>query len=205
MKFLSSIIFLLLICIWPDISFCQWEEENLYDKVNKSYFIPYQLWTGAEWDGSKHSKINHHVVDKNFMGDKRIIGPIDWIHPYSKKKLKVYKRTNKDKIQYFVFTGTGIGRVFDNREDIYYKNDVKFPAGFGWRELEYREFTEVLWRGKERSTRKIGLKINKLQFNSEKRLERLEYTYYVGGSPDHQYIYAPNVGMVSETDLTSKK
>lgn len=36
-----------------------WNISNLYDCESKEIFIPYQLWSGAQWDGNKQTHCIH--------------------------------------------------------------------------------------------------------------------------------------------------
>ncbi len=46
-------------CVEPATSTSPWNIKNLYDCENRSLFIPYQLWTGADWDGAKDAPCMH--------------------------------------------------------------------------------------------------------------------------------------------------
>ena len=45
-----------------------WSQANLYNVSTDSYYIPCELWTGAEWDGSKTKRL--HEADLTFQGHK---------------------------------------------------------------------------------------------------------------------------------------
>jgi hypothetical protein len=79
-------------------------------------FIPVELWTGAEWDGThviRMSKAGHTFGPR---GEKEVIGPSEWTRPRTGEKLLVYERTDRDKHQLFTITndGTALGRVYDS-------------------------------------------------------------------------------------------
>ncbi|MGB7402658.1 MAG: hypothetical protein WA916_08755 [Arcobacter sp.] len=40
-------------CSKPTKNSSAWHIDNLYDCKTKSFFIPYQLWSGAKFDGNK--------------------------------------------------------------------------------------------------------------------------------------------------------
>ena len=46
-------------CVEPATNTSPWSINNLYDCENRSLFIPYQLWTGADWDGNKDAPCRH--------------------------------------------------------------------------------------------------------------------------------------------------
>ena len=58
-----------IILFWGSSSFAQgkhqmphpWSKGNLFDSETKTYYIPYELWTGAPWNGVKEKKL-HTVV-----------------------------------------------------------------------------------------------------------------------------------------------
>ena len=84
-------------------------------------FIPVELWTGDQWDGTKEIRMNN--IDKTFgkREQKRIQGPFYWNHPETGNKILVYERTNKTKkgLKYQLFAvnddKSGIGKVLDER------------------------------------------------------------------------------------------
>ncbi len=172
-----------------------WNRTNLYDSTNDSYYIPYELWTGAKWDGKK--ELRFHNADLNFMGNKSIIGPKEFYHEKVDKNIQVYERTNKGKVQLFTFYDFGIGRVYDNRKERYFDGGAKFPAGFGWKLHEIKEFSQTEWKKGNEKVRTLGIKIVELKFNDENNLESMTYEFYVKGDLDHTYTYEPNKGMIS--------
>jgi hypothetical protein len=180
-----------------------WRYKNLYDENTKSFYLPYQLWTGATWDGSK--KIQFHKAHSLFMGRKVITGPEKWTHPHLKKEYQVYSRVNDGKVQLFTFLERGIGRVYDNRGQRYFENDIKFPAGPGWKVGTPVDFKEKVWSGSSVSERIVTIKVAEMKFDEDKTLIEMSYQYSVDHVPDHSYTYRPNEGMVSEFDLVKLK
>jgi hypothetical protein len=173
-----------------------WHRKNLYDAAARAYYIPYQLWTGARWDGGRQPE--PHDVDIRFMKEKSIEGPIRWNHPYLKREFSVYRRLNRGKEQLFAFYPNGIGRVYDNRERRYYDADIKFPAGPGWKVGVPVDFKQRFWRdGESRDNiRTVTIEITDLRFDRDEVLEEMTYRYSVNGRLDHEYSYRPNLGMV---------
>ena len=139
--------------------------------INSAYanerFIPLELFTGGEIRND--TEIRFTPADLIF-GEKRrkkIIGPIDWRAPGSEELIKVYKRTQKNKLgkvkktQLFTVTNDGqcMGRVYDQRRSgtKYIKNGCKFPLGV-WKKGETRTFS-VTDAGRSRT---VELKILQL-------------------------------------------
>ena len=182
-----------------------WHKRNLYDENTQTYFIPYHLWTGMPWDGSK--RLEFHKTDSRFMGSKSIEGPAAWKHPFLQRELQVYRRDNKGKVQLFSFFEQGIGRVYDNREGRYFDGDIKFPAGAGWKVGVPVDFKQTFWReGESRlNVRTVTIEILALKFDKQDVLKELRYRYLVNGTPDHEYTYRPNEGMVDLVEFASRK
>jgi len=180
-----------------------WSYKNLYDEHSKSFYIPYQLWTGAPWDGSK--TLQFHKANSSFMGHKFISGPEPWTHPYLKKEYQVYRRVNDGKYQLFVFLERGIGRVYDNRNQRYFENDIKFPAGFGWKVGTPVDFKEKVWSGGKLIERIVTVEVTDMKFGEDKILKEMSYRYSVDRVPDQSYTYRPNEGMTSQFDLVKLK
>ncbi len=178
-----------------------WYRANLYDVTTQSYYIPYQLWTGAPWDGNK--KLEFHAVDKNFMTSKTIQGPTPWMHPHLKREYLVYKRLNRGKAQLFTFYEKGIGRVYDSREQRYFDMDIKFPAGPGWKIGVPVDFEQKFWKGENIKgyTRTVTILILAIKFDDADVMKELTYCYSVNGVPDNEYTYRPNFGMTDVRGL----
>lgn len=161
-----------------------WNIVNLYNAENDTIFIPYQLWTGMEWDGNKNSACMHKA-DSFFTVNNRshttITGPHDW------KGTQVWyrKKTNGSKQQYFVCNPKGIGRVYDSRypDSSYPQGRCKFPAGFGWK------------IGVERHCTDTSITITKIEFNDDNNLSAIEFEWRIRGYHDHTYRYQKGYGM----------
>ena len=89
-----------------------WHISNLYDCKDKSFFIPYQLWSGAKYDGNKANSKNHQANMQTETPFKRkgkirytplsIIGTTKWFNEEFDKEFNIYTRLRGSKIQYFV-------------------------------------------------------------------------------------------------------
>ena len=183
------------VCNSKNNSSSPWNINNLYDCKTKSFFIPYQLWSGAEFDGDKKKSINHQVNKKTLTpyGNKgklqplSIIGTRKWISPEDNIEYNIYirERSRKGKIQYFTANTMGIGRVYDNRDERYYTEPrMKFPAGHGWRLHE------------QRSLGITDIEIIDMTFNNN-ILVGITFKWWLNGNLDHIYHYKVNEGVVT--------
>jgi hypothetical protein len=162
-------------------------------------FIPVELWTGAEWDGSHVIRMSK--ADRSFgkRGDKNITGPFEWIRPTTGEKLLVYERINRDKRQLFTITNdnTGLGRVYDSRYDRDCVNEVKFPLGY-WKQDEMRVY-QVKCRGLKKP-RRLKLAIRELDFVYKGVPHSLRFHWLIdeglGKGTDMIYTYSPGRGLV---------
>ena len=184
-----------------------WSKQNVYDPETDTYYIPYHLWTGAYWDGNKNENVILQSADTVFLvngvSETRINGPETWRHPYLDKEFKVYRRTksNRDKVQLFVFHENGIGRVYDHRPtrsyDRYYDGkEVKFPAGWGWKIGVPQTFSFTIWDNGKKRSMTTTIEITAIEFDHESVMTALKYNYSVNGILDHKYVYSPRKGMV---------
>ena len=161
---------------------------NLYDCKTRNLYIPYQLWTGATWDGDK-TRPCMHEANSRFAVNRRsptaIRGPGEWRNPTTGETYTVWTRAkvNGKKVQHFTCHGKGIGRVYDSRGPRYYKTGrCKFPAGHGW---------EI---GKRRSCRNTSIEIVNISLDSTGHVKALEFKWWVRGRLDHIYRYVPEYG-----------
>ena len=174
-----------------------WNINNLYSKNDKSFFIPYQLWTGAKWDGDKNKKCTHQVDNTFYVNGKdptKITGTTKWESPETGEVYDIWKREklNRHKEQYFVCHDKGIGRVFDSRRGGRYSDigKCKFPAGYGWKIGERRECL------------KTAIEITQIDFDKENNLTGIEFKFWYQSRKsgnlvlDHKYRYEPNIGMI---------
>ncbi len=173
-----------------------WHISNLYNCESGELFIPYQLWTGAEWHGNK-SNICMHNADTRFyvngISGTRIMGPREWKNPATGDLETIWAREkiNGSKQQYFTCHAKGVGRVYDSRGPRYYVTGrCKFPAGHGWTVGEKRRCTST------------QIEITKIDLGSNRGLLGLEFKWWYQRRNgdyvhDHTYRYEPNRGMVN--------
>lgn len=169
-----------------------WHVGNLYDCGTRKMFVPYQLWTGAEWDGRKDGPCMHKAdttFTVNNRSETRIWGPKKWRNPKTDKEEMVWVREKVQgfKEQYFTCHEKGIGRLYDSRRPRYYRTGrCKFPAGQGWKIHSKRDCL------------KTSLKITHVGLDDKGRLKELEFEYWSRRDRlDHIYRYVPNLGMTN--------
>ena len=168
-----------------------WHVKNLYDCKTRELFVPYQLWTGADWDGRKDGPCMHKVDNSFTVNDRsetRIWGPKKWSNLESGEDEIVWVREklNSDKVQYFTCHEQGIGRVYDSRGPRYwYTGRCKFPAGKGWQ------------IGGIQGCQNTEIEITHVGLDGNGRLSELEFKYFTRGRLDHIYRYVPNQGMTN--------
>ena len=156
-----------------------WSIKNLYDCKTSTLYIPYQLWTGAKWDGSKDGPCMH-------AAGRAIQGPTAWRNPKSGATETVWSRAKPDgsSPQYFSCHDKGIGQVYDSRgERIFAEGECHFPAGYGWGLSVKRECGET------------AVEITAITLNRRNELESIEFNTWDGARPDHLYRYAANIGL----------
>ena len=177
-----------LACNNPKKGDSPWNVANLYDCKKKRLFIPYQLWTGAKWDGNKDAPCMHGaytVFMVNGSSTTYIVGPKEW----KGNQVWVREKASGSKTQYFTCHAKGIGRLWEvrnGRERVLKPGRCKFPAGYGW---------EV---GKQRYCVKTALTIYQVEFDHDHNLSALEFEYWIKRRSryvlDHKYRYAPEQG-----------
>jgi len=144
-----------------------WGKNSLYDCQSKKLYVPYQLWTGAKWDGQKSNNCVHTANSAfNVDGDSptTIKGP--------------------SKSQYFTCHDKGIGRVYDSRRSrTYLSGRCKFPAGEGWS------------ISKRRHCKDTSIEIIEMIFDKNGVLQSMRFKWWTAGYFDHIYRYKPNYGM----------
>jgi len=171
-----------------------------YDPTAKTRFIPVELWTGGEWDGSRELRMTPASLSFGKRGEKSIRGPVEWKRPGSGETIQVYERNNKGKKQLFALSsrGDGLGRVFDSRYGRDCVDEVKFPLGI-WKENETRMFDVSCNNGTLR--RRIELTIEKLDFNYDGVPHSLQFHWVADGGKgrgtDMRYVYSPGRGLAS--------
>jgi hypothetical protein len=174
-----------------------------HDAAAGTRFIPVELWTGGDWDGSRELRLTAANLSFGKRGEKRITGPMAWTRPGSGEPMHVYERNNRGKKQLFALSSRrdGLGRVFDSRYERDCVDEVKFPLG-PWKNGETRLFQVSCNQGKMR--RKIVLTIEKLDFEYNGVPHSLQFHWVVDGGKgrgtDMHYVYSPGYGLVSLDD-----
>ncbi|MEO7642269.1 MAG: hypothetical protein ABI919_03325 [Ramlibacter sp.] len=173
------------------------------DAAAKTRFIPVELWTGAQWDGTRELKMAPAALAFGKRSEKRIDGPVAWTRPETNETIQVYERNNKGKKQLFALSsrGDGLGRVFDSRYARACVDEVKFPLGL-WRDGETRTFAVSCNNGALQ--RKIAITIEKLDFEHDGIAHSLQFHWVVdegkGRGTDMHYTYSPGRGLTSLDD-----
>jgi hypothetical protein len=174
-----------------------------HDPITQTRFIPIELWTGAEWDGTRELTLSRASLSFGKRNEKRITGPVAWTRPGTGETLQVYERNDRGKKQLFALSsrGDGLGRVFDSRYGRDCVDEVKFPLGL-WKDGETRVFDVSCNNGKLQ--RRLEVTIERLDFNFEGVPHSLKFHWVVDGGKqprtDMHYIYSPGRGLVSLND-----
>ena len=170
--------------------------ERSYDAATGTRFIPVELWTGGEWDGTR--VIRMAPADLTFGGKKHLSGPFAWTPPGG-ETIQVYERTNAGKRQLFALApdGTGLGRVYDSRYPRYCPGEVKFPLGY-WKQGEVRDYT--LTCAGRTGTRTLRVTIEAIDFTYAGVPHSLRFHWLMDGGrgpgTDMRYTYSPRLGLV---------
>ena len=170
-----------------------WHISNIYNCENKSFFIPYQLWTGMDWDGDKNASCEHESNSSIYVNGKSgttIKGMTDFKDPNTGIKAKIWKREkmNGSKQQYFTCNENGIGRIYDkrgNKERYFDLGRCKFPAGYNWKIEEMRECVDN------------SIEITNITFYDNKNLHSIEFKWFTKKTYDHKYKYVRGTGMTN--------
>lgn len=183
-------------CATPNENASAWHMDNLYDCKNGTWFIPYQLWTGAKFDGNKATSKNHEAdnYSRKINGKSvEIKGVKEYTNKITGKTNLIYIRNNGGKIQYFTSNDMGIGRVFDSRQggQEYSGTGIKFPAGYGWKLNTPRTATDIR-DGVERTTK---IELTNMSFSEEGNLLSITFKWWSNGILDHKYTYTANNGI----------
>ena len=169
-----------------------WHITNLYDCHTMTVYVPYHLWTGMAWDGTKEGSCMHNA-DTEFRVNGTSLthnkGPIEWRIPVTDTTEAVWVRSKADgsKTQYFTCHDKGVGRVFDQRvgrDDRHWATGrCKFPAGHGWKLRERRDCGRT------------AIEITEIGTNDDGSLTHLTFKWWTGDTLDHIYRYEPEYGM----------
>jgi hypothetical protein len=161
-----------------------WSIANLYNCKTRTMFIPYQLWSGEEWNGDKDAPCMHKANTSFYVNGESgttIKGPKQWTNPKTGNELEVWHRDKMSgrKQQYFTCNDKGIGRVYDSRKGgKYYKHGMcKFPAGYGW---------EI---GNKRKCKHTKIEITKIDLDSDNNLDAIEFKWFYLSKKRNKYIH----------------
>jgi len=186
--------------------------DNSLDPVTKERFIPVELWTGGQWDGTKELKMAKVNTRFGRRMEKQIRGPIEWKHPATGEMLLVYERMSpeRDGTKWQLFTinedRSGLGRVDDARPSLGKRamsGGLKFPLGY-WKEGETRKFAYKHYDGSKESTRVETITISQIDFTYLEipHCLKFEWTLTDGEGAKrydrHTYIYCPGKSLVHE-------
>jgi len=180
-------------------------------------YIPVELWTGTEWDGTKQLRMPPVNIISGKRASRTITGPIQWKHPKTGKQLKVYQRTKSkrsgEKKQLYAIASnrSGLGRVFDARpgeSDRYFSDEVIFPLG-PWKRGEERTFNFVEYTDRGPVDRVATIKIRRLDFKYKGAYHSLKFDWTLRDEKgeivfDERYIYSPGAGLVSFKNRLAK-
>lgn len=180
-----------------------WHISKLFNCNNNTFYIPYELWSGAVFDGNKkesdkcfHSANTKFKVNKTSSTTIKDIGT--WESDHFKTTFQVWerKKESETKTQYFTCHAEGIGRVYDhrdNRKDRYYTGTgAKFPAGYGWKINVLKSSTNEEYKDNKLSTVNKAIKILNINFNDNNELASIRYAWWYKNTLDHIYLYKPN-------------
>lgn len=180
----------------PAADLSAWERS--YDASAGRRFIPVELFTGSEWDGTQAVRLVPAKLEFGRRGEKSLVGPIDWMPPGVSTPIPVYERISGDKRQLFALRDdqTGIGRVLDSRSDrTLCAGESKFPLGF-WKQGEGRSYTVSC----RREVRSLRLTIENLDFTYQGVPHSLRFHWLLnegrGRGTDMHYVYSPLKGLV---------
>jgi hypothetical protein len=175
-----------------------------FSKSGDQRVIPVALWAGSDWAKTKDQTLPKVDTLTGKNKDRRIRGPIDWTHPKTGEKMKVYERVSAakdgEKRQLYALThdGAALGRVFDSRPgqpDRYFVGDAIFPLG-PWRAGEQRRFFTIEYSGDEMRILEERLRLRKLSFAYDGAPESLKFDWRQRSEDyevlfDERYIYSP--------------
>ncbi|MFT5117324.1 MAG: hypothetical protein ACI9NY_000853 [Kiritimatiellia bacterium] len=176
------------VCALPDAtkSASPWHIRHLYDCDQGNLFLPYQLWSGAPWNGDKDANCMHEADITNYR-NRRFQGPIEWKN-ISTGKIETTWRESRDSgvVRLFKCHSKGIGRHYDNRKPnyVYWDYRCAFPAGYGW-EL-----------GKKRHCLKTTIEITHIRLDADDNLDSITYDWWINDKYNHQFTYQANASRV---------
>jgi hypothetical protein len=165
--------------------------QRSYDPATRTRFIPVELWTGAQWDGTQEIRMAPAALAVGKSG--YIKGPMVW------NGIEVYEKlTRGDILQRFALRDdrTGLGRVSDSRaRDLGCRGEVKFPLG-RWKQGEVREYELPCNRGNE--PLKVTIEEIDFVYDGVPHSLRFHWLFRLGNGrgTDMRYVYSPLRGLV---------
>jgi len=181
----------------------------LYNCSSKELFIPYQLWTGASWDGDKNADCIHSVNTESILskpinatgryskGKVIIKGITKWTHPESGEELEVFERhrPHRNAVSYYECHKRGIGKVHNLRKPKgrWVRGLCHIPAGEGW----------VI--GQQRTCIKTTLEIVNVSLDNDMRLKDVTVKYWYRDKLKYRYTYEREKGTVEVLSYKKKK
>lgn len=181
---------------------------NLYDASSDSFFIPYQLWSGAKWDGVKSVEKCMHKANttwnyynpRNTKSKGKITSPVKYTHPLSGKVFLTFEWKGRKGSQNYICHAKGLARIYDQRfkkaglldSPILNGTECKFPAGFGWQVGESQDCNP---KAPKQTT------VTELVFDENFNLVKMKYTYtekegFSAKAADDYYEYEVGKGRV---------
>ena len=190
-----------------------WHFNNLYDVSSGSFFIPYQLWSGAKWDGIKSVEKCMHKAKKtwNYINPRnnnrkgRITSPVKFTNLSSGKIFDTFEWKSKKGSQNLICHEKGLARIYDFRFEkaglldspILDGTECKFPAGFGWQIGIAQDCNP---KAPKQTT------VKELIFDENFKLVKMKYTYtekegFSAKAADDYYVYKVGKGRVLHKKL----
>ena len=181
---------------------------NLYDASSDSFFIPYQLWSGAKWDGVKSVEKCMHKANttwtyfnpRNTKSKGKIISPVKYPHPSSGEVFQTFEWKGRKGSQNYICHSKGLARIYDHRfkkaglldSPILNGTECKFPAGFGWQIGVSQDCNP---EAPKQTT------VTELIFDEKFKLVKMKYTYtekegFSAREADDYYEYEVGKGRV---------
>ena len=181
---------------------------NLYDASSDSFFIPYQLWSGAKWDGVKSVEKCMHKANttwtyfnpRNTKSKGKITSPVKYTHPSSGEVFQTFEWKGRKGSQNYICHAKGLARIYDHRfkkaglldSPILNGTECKFPAGFGW---QIRVSQDCNPEAPKQTT------VTELVFDENFNLVKMKYTYtekegFSAKAADDYYEYEVGKGRV---------
>lgn len=166
-----------------------WHIQKLYDCQSRTLYIPYELWSGAVWDGRRDGQCMHPVDRRaiyNTMLGSRVTGPHERVNPLTGLTEQFWKRAHfaSDHEQFYTCNDDGVALVWDSRFAVNRSGDgCDFPAGPGWEP------------GEKRACGRYTVQITDVMLNEDDELIELEFRWWRGNVLDYVYRYRRHHGL----------